>query len=190
MRAVLLRKGMSGGVRSIDRDNTPLVSPRSGSTGDFSRRYNFPDLGSTVGYSHAVYGQSGLEASLDPYLRGLGRHIPTWSVWWHHLLYGRPPPGLDIRLSVDMNLQQIADEMLGDRAVGSVILLNAGNGEILSLASHPTFDPNQLEDNWLRIWSTIPKTPLLNRAIQGQYQPGTALGSFLLAALTAEGGDI
>jgi peptidoglycan glycosyltransferase len=93
---------------------------------------------------------------------------------------------LDIRLSIDMNLQQIADEMLGDRA-GAVILLNAGNGEILSLASHPTFDPNQLDEKWSDLVNDA-QTPLLNRAIQGQYQPGTALGSFLLAALTGEGG--
>jgi cell division protein FtsW (lipid II flippase) len=168
----------------FDRENTPLVST-NGSTGDYSRRYNFPELGSTIGYSHPVYGQSGLEASLDPYLRGLEGHSDL-VVWWNHLLYGRPPPGLDMRLSIDMNMQQIADEMLGDR-VGAVILLNAGNGEILSLTSHPTFDPNQLDEKWSDLVNDA-QTPLLNRAIQGQYQPGTALGSFLLAALTGEGG--
>ncbi len=168
----------------FDRDNTVLVST-TGTTGEFSRHYNFPKLGSTVGYSHPIYGQSGLEASLDPFLRGLEGNNDL-VVWWHHLLYGRPPPGLDIRLSMDMELQQIADELLADRA-GALILLNAENGEILSLASHPTFDPNQLDENWLDLVNDD-QTPLLNRAVQGQYPPGTALGSFLLAALTAEGG--
>jgi hypothetical protein len=167
-----------------DRNNTPLATT-SGSTGDFSRSYNFPDIGSTVGYSHAIYGQSGLEASLDPYLRGLEGN-PDLVVWWNHLLYGRPPSGLDVRLSIDMNLQQVADEFLGDRA-GVMILMNAENGEILSLASHPTFDPNQLEENWFDLVNDA-STPLLNRAIQGRYQPGTALGPFLLAALTTKGG--
>jgi cell division protein FtsW (lipid II flippase) len=168
----------------FDRDNIPLVTT-TGSTGEYSRHYNLPNLGSTVGYSHPVYGQSGLEASLDPYLRGLEGNARL-EIWWNHLLYGRPPPGLDVRLSLDMDLHQVADELLGDRA-GALILLNAENGEILSLASHPTFDPNQLEENWLELVNDD-KTPLLNRAIQGQYPPGTALGPFLMAALTAEGG--
>lgn len=168
----------------FDRDNTPLVTT-TGSSGDFSRSYNFPDLGSTVGYSHPVYGQSGLEASLDPYLRGLEGHSDL-IVWWNHLLYGRPPPGLDVRLSLDMKIQQKADELLADRA-GALVLLNAGNGEILSLASHPTFNPNNLDDDWFDLVNDA-RAPLINRGIQGRYQPGTALGSFLLAALTAEGG--
>jgi cell division protein FtsW (lipid II flippase) len=168
----------------LDRDNTPLVTT-TGTTGDFSRNYKFPELGSLVGYSNAIYGQSGLEASLDPYLRGLAGHSDLL-VWWNHLLYGQPPPGVDVRLSLDMDLQQEADEMLGDQT-GALVLLNAGNGEVLALASHPTFDANQLEEIWPELVNDA-NTPLLNRVIQGQYQPGTALGSFLLVALTAEGG--
>ena len=125
----------------LDRDNT-LLAFSTGSSGDISRIYNFPELGSLVGYSHTVYGQSGLEASLDPYLRGL-RGNSDLLVWWNHLLYGQPPPGLDVRLSLDMDLQHKADEMLMEQA-GALVLMNAGNGEILALASHPTFETNQL----------------------------------------------
>ncbi len=167
----------------LDRNNNPLVTS-TGEIGDFSRIYNFPELGSLVGYSHAVYGQSGLEASLDPYLRGLRGHS-SLLVWWHHLLYGQPPSGLDVRLSIDMDLQRRADEMLGEHT-GALVLMNAGNGEVLALASHPTYDPNQLEE----IWSDLindETSPLLNRAIQGQYQPGTVMGSFLLAEIIAQG---
>ena len=168
----------------LDRNNVPLVSTQ-GITEEFSRVYNFPELGSLVGYSHAVYGQSGLEASLDPYLRGL-EGPSDLAVWWNHLLFGQPPPGVDVRLSLDIGLQNTADELLGDHT-GALVLLNAGNGEILALASHPTYDPRQLEDIWPELISDE-KTPLLNRVLQGQYKPGTALGPFLLAALTAEGG--
>lgn len=170
--------------RILDRDNTPLVTT-TGTTGDFSRIYKFPELGSLVGYSHAIYGQSGLEASLDPYLRGFTGQSDLL-VWWNHLLYGQPPPGLDVRLSLDMDLQQKADELLGDRA-GALVMLNAGNGEILALASHPTFDANRLDEIWFDLVNDT-NTSLLNRVVQGQYQPGTALGPFLLAGLTAEGG--
>jgi cell division protein FtsI/penicillin-binding protein 2 len=107
-------------------------------------------------------------------------------VWWNHLLYGQPPPGVDVRLSLDLDMQQKADELLGDHA-GALVVVNAGNGEILALASHPTYDPTRLEEIWSDLVNDT-KTPLLNRALQGQYHPGTALGPFLLAALTAEGG--
>ncbi|MBE9473769.1 MAG: hypothetical protein IMY85_02695, partial [Chloroflexi bacterium] len=168
----------------LDRENIPLVGTE-GAIGDYSRVYNFPKLGSLVGYSHAVYGQSGLEASLDPYLRGL-RGPSELQMWWNHLLYGQPPPGVDIRLSLDMEMQQRADELLGDH-VGALVLLNAGNGELLALASRPTYDPTHLEEIWPELVNDT-NTPLINRALQGQYQPGTALGPFLLAALTAEAG--
>ena len=83
------------------------MSEQLARTGDFEREYKYPDLGSLVGYSDPAYGLSGLEASLDPYLRGLEGHSDLL-VWWHHLLYGQPPPGLDIRLNLDMELQQKA----------------------------------------------------------------------------------
>jgi cell division protein FtsW (lipid II flippase) len=167
----------------LDRDNVPLVSTQ-GFSGEYARVYNFAGLGSLIGYSHAVYGQSGLEESLDPYLRGLLGNSDL-IVWWNHLLYGQPPPGIDVRLSLDIGLQQKADELLGDQK-GALVLLNADSGEILALASHPTYDPSQLEENWSELISDE-NTPLLNRVMQGQYKPGTALGPFLLAALTAEG---
>jgi cell division protein FtsW (lipid II flippase) len=168
----------------VDRENIPLVSTQ-GSTGDYSRVYYLPGLGSLVGYSHAVYGQSGLEASLDPYLRGLQGHSDL-VVWWNHLLYGQPPAGVDVRLSLDINLQREANQLLGDHT-GALVLLNAKSGEILALSSHPTYDPPQLEDIWQELISDE-DTPLLNRVLQGQYKPGPALGPFLLGGLTAEGG--
>lgn len=167
----------------VDRNNLTLVETE-GSSGNYSRVYNFPELGPLIGYSHPVYGLSGLEAVLDPYLRGLEGNS-QFSIWWSHLLYGQPPPGLDIRLSLDYELQQTADELISDE-VGGLVLLNAGNGEILSLASRPTFDANTLEDNWLQLVND-PDTPLLNRVVQGQYQPGPAIGQFILAALKADG---
>ncbi len=168
----------------LDRENIPLVST-TGEIGDYSRIYHFPQLGSLVGYSHPVYGQSGLEASLDPYLRGL-RGPSELQVWWNHLLYGQPPPGVDVRLNLDIDFQEKADDLLGDQS-GALVLLNAGNGDLLAITSHPTFNPSQLEDNWMELVND-PETPLINRALQGQYQPGTALGAFLLATIAGEGG--
>ena len=167
-----------------DRENALIVGT-SGATGELERDYQYPDLGSLVGYSHPGYGQSGLEAILDPYLRGLEGHSALM-VWWHHLLYGQPPPGLDVRLNLDMELVQKASQMIGD-SIGALVLMNAENGEILSLTSRPSYDPATLDETWSDLVSDE-NTPLLNRVVQGRYQPGTVLGPFLLAALSAEDG--
>ncbi|MGB3701798.1 MAG: FtsW/RodA/SpoVE family cell cycle protein [Anaerolineales bacterium] len=166
-----------------DRENNPIVST-DGITGELTRVYEYPDLGSLIGYTHPVYGQSGLEASLDPYLRGLSGRSELL-VWWNHLLYGQPPPGVDVRLNLDMELQQKANQLLDDQN-GALVLLNADNGEILTLVSQPTYDPADIDEIWAELVSDT-ETPLLNRVIQGRYQPGTTLGPFLLAALTAGG---
>jgi peptidoglycan glycosyltransferase len=58
--------------------------------------------------------------------------------------------------------------------------MNAQTGEILAMGSHPGFDANQLAQEWPNLIQDS-QSPLLNRASQGQYSPGTALGPFLLA---------
>lgn len=153
----------------LDRHNIPLVETE-GQPGAYTRLYEVPALGPVLGYNHPVYGQAGLEATLDPYLRGQTGNNPL-TIWWHHLLYGTPPPGLDIRLTLDLNLQNTADELLGEQA-GAVVLLNAQNGEILALASHPTYDPNQLDEIWAALIEAE-HAPLLNRATQGRYPSGS-----------------
>lgn len=161
----------------IDRQNRPLVNS-IGEVGSLTRIYHYPALSPVIGYTHPVYGQTGLELDLDPYLRGLSGN-PTLQIWWEHLLHGEPPPGLDVRLSIDLTLQARADELLGAHH-GALVLINARTGETLAIASHPTYDANQLDE----IGDTLlasEHSPLLNRALQGSYAPGTALAPFLLA---------
>ena len=162
----------------LDRHET-LINTTQGESGSYVRVYLYPDLASVTGYTNPVYGQTGLEASLDPYLRGLQGN-PASSIWWDHLVYGQPPPGLDIRLSLDLALQQRTDALLRDQA-GAVVLLNAESGEILAMASHPTFDPNKLDEQASALLQD-PKSPLLNRAAQELYPPGEALQPFFQAA--------
>jgi hypothetical protein len=164
----------------LDRHNTALVATL-GEPGQYYRRVLYPPLSNILGYSHAVYGQSGLEASLDDYLRGL-RGNPGLRLWWNHLLYGQPPPGLDVRLSLDGDLLRLADQALGEH-VGALVLLNAANGEILAMASHPTFDANHLDEIWEQLIKD-PRSPLLNRATLGRYPLGE-LDEFLFPAGSA-----
>jgi cell division protein FtsI/penicillin-binding protein 2 len=161
----------------VDRNNTP-ISSTTGQAGSFTRLYEYPDLAPITGYNHAIYGQSGLEASMDEYLRGL-RGNPAALIWWSHILYGMSPPGLDVRLSIDLVLQRRADEMLTGHS-GAVVLMNAQNGEILVMASHPTFNPNHLDEIGSRL-NQDPGKPLINRAVQGVYPSGSLLEPFNLA---------
>lgn len=166
----------------LDRRSQPIVIIR-GEVGAYERVYLFPEMGAVIGYNHPVYGQAGVEASLDPYLRGL-KGNPELIIWWHHVLYGQPPPGRDVRLTIDSGLQKLTDRLLiGKR--GGAILLNAMSGEILVMASHPAFNANRLDEIWSDL-VTDPDTPLVNRVIQGHYQAGSSLGPILLAAVSAQ----
>ncbi len=168
---------------SILDSHERVLAESSGQPGAILRRYPYPALGPLLGYTDPVYGQAGLETSLDPYLRGL-QGYPTLTIWWEHLLYGQPPPGLDVRLSIDLDLQTTADNLLkGHR--GALVLINAHTGEILAMASSPTFDANQLDSNWESLVDD-PGSPLFNRAAMGLYPAGTALGPFLLASSNQE----
>ena len=85
-------------------------------------------------------------------------------------------PGKQIQLTIDYDLQQVAEQSLGQRP-GAVVVLNPQNGEVLAMVSRPTPDPN---DFAVRIsakdWKELnedPLRPLLNRAIQAQLAPGS-----------------
>ena len=95
----------------LARDGQPLTVT-SGEPGEYTRQYLYPPLSPLLGYTDPTYGQSGLEASMDPYLRGV-QGYPALTIWWSHLLDGQPPPGLDLRLTLDLDLQRLADETAG-----------------------------------------------------------------------------
>lgn len=87
-----------------------------------------------------------------------------------------PIPGQDIMLTLDYDLQNRAEELLSGRE-GAVVVLNAKTGEVLALASFPTFDPNKFisrfsAEEWLDLLQD-PEFPLENRAIRGLYAPGS-----------------
>ena len=85
-------------------------------------------------------------------------------------------PGQDINLTLDFALQSKAEELLKGRE-GAVVVLDPKTGEILALASFPTFDPNKFisrfsPEEWLNLLQD-PEFPLENRAIRGLYAPGS-----------------
>jgi penicillin-binding protein 2 len=127
-----------------------------------------------------VVGKSGLERQYNDILMGTDgmRRVIVNSVGKEvdHLSQQDPIPGKEIQLSVDMDLQQVAEQSLGARP-GAVVALDPRTGEVLAMVSRPTPDPN---DFAVRIsgkeWKELnedPLKPLLNRAIQAQLAPGS-----------------
>jgi len=161
----------------LDRNNT-VIAKSSGNPGEYTRELLYPALSATVGYSNSNYGQTGIEASMDGYLRGVAGN-ETSSIWLARELYGQYPQGLNIRLSLDLTLQEKADALLMGKT-GGLVVLNADTGEVLAIANSPTFDANKLDDQW-QTWIQDATAPLLNRMTLGQYPVGTSTGAFLLA---------
>lgn len=169
----------------LDNNNQP-INITTGTSGSLSREYLYPNLAPITGYTHPVYGQAGLEGALDNYLRGLQGN-PGSLIFWNELLYGTPPTGLDVRLSLDLSLQAKADELLGSHQ-GAIILMNAKTGEILVMASHPTYDPNKLGEEGDALSQSL-NSPLLNRATQGLYPPGDVIEPLVVAKFGDEDPD-
>jgi cell division protein FtsW (lipid II flippase)/cell division protein FtsI/penicillin-binding protein 2 len=163
--------------RILDRGNTVLANVEIAEDGVVTRRYPVPEAAPALGYASLRYGTSRIEAAFDAELRGEARR-DAWQAAWDDLLH-RPPQGHDVQLTLDAALQTQAQQALADYA-GAVVLLDATTGEILVLASSPTFDPQRLDETWDTLRED-PAAPLVNRATQGLYQPGTALQTVILA---------
>lgn len=167
----------------LDRQNRP-IAVTTGQAGDYGRQVTDPYLGPIIGYTHPLYGQAGLEASLNPYLTGR-QGYPVSTILMSNLLYAQNPPGLDVRLALDQSIQIEVDNLLAGHT-GAAVLLNARTGEVLAIASHPGFDPNLLDQNWDK-WVKDGRALFLDRATQGQYPVGAGLGPFLLALNLSQG---
>ncbi|MCB2202800.1 FtsW/RodA/SpoVE family cell cycle protein [bacterium] len=161
----------------VDRNTQVLISSE-GETGELSRvNYTIP-LSPILGYTDPVYGQTGIEAAMYEYLRGLAGYTGL-DPDVRDLLYNQPMPGLDVRLTLDLNLQSTADDLLGDQS-GAILLMNAASGEIMAMASHPYFNSNELDGNWETLLEDE-NAPLVNRTTQGLYPAGGTLFPFILA---------
>ncbi|MDI1245393.1 MAG: penicillin-binding protein 2 [Rhodoferax sp.] len=97
-------------------------------------------------------------------------------------------PGQTVKLSIDIKLQQLVEDMFGERR-GALVALDPKTGEVLAFVSKPTFDPNLFvegidQESWQGLNESIDK-PLLNRALRGTYPPGSTYKPFMaLAALS------
>lgn len=138
-------------------------------------------------------GKSGFEKTYDESLRGTEGNL-TYEV----NAYGRimreiekkdGEKGKDLDLTIDIRLQQKAYEAFGNES-GAAVVLNVHTGEILAFVSVPSFDPNLFVDGIsIKNWNTLlydEKTPMTDKAVSGQYSPGSTFKIVVaLAALEA-----
>ena len=131
-------------------------------------------------FAREMCGRSGLEGFYDGFLRGVpgeekllvdarGFATREWTVI-------EPQRGPDLVLSLDIRIQQIVERQLVDEC-GACVVMNPRNGEILAMASSPTFDLNAfvpiLSHSLYEKHANDPRQPLLNRASGGAYAPGS-----------------
>lgn len=101
-----------------------------------------------------------------------------------------PSPGHDIVLTLDIELQQFITNRLKEKKAAAVVVMEVNTGDVLALVSIPSFDPNAFStgigsDQWRKILAN-PYKPLTNKAIAGQYAPGSTFKmAVMLAALEA-----
>ena len=167
--------------RISERDLERLAKKEEESGGDLLANYNGTDY----------IGKEGLEKSYEQVLHGTtgyqevevtagGRAVRTLS-------RTNAQAGHKLVLSLDIRLQQVAEEAFGDRR-GALVAIEPATGDVLAYVSKPTFDPNLFvegidADNWKAL-NESPDKPLINRPLTGTYPPGSTFKPFMaLAAL-------
>jgi len=148
-------------------------------------------------YPHVKSGDSigryGVEKSFEPFLQGRrgGRQVEVD-------VNGRvvkvlktvaPASGNDLHLTLDLSLQQVAEEMLSDKE-GAVVAIDPSNGDVLVMASSPAFDQNDFiggisSKKWGRLMDN-PGHPMTNKAIQAEYPPASTYKTLTAIAALEE----
>ncbi|HEY3073210.1 MAG TPA: penicillin-binding transpeptidase domain-containing protein, partial [Candidatus Limnocylindrales bacterium] len=169
------RKSPRGQI--VDRDGMVLASSRRDQNGETYRVYADRAMSPVIGYASRQFGTAGLERAYDAQLTGAVRPDPVSDLL--KKFESDPFDPQKLTLSISLPLQKAAVRALGsDR--GAVVMLDPRTGEILTLASTPTYDASDITQpdtsaasdafNALR---QSQARPLLPRATQGLYVPGS-----------------
>jgi peptidoglycan glycosyltransferase len=140
-----------------------------------------------VGYWSTRYGATGIEIANNTDLSSIAGEPQTLDDLINRAT-GGPQPGNNVVLTLDPELQELAYQELQGSLTGrgSVVAINPKTGEILAMASSPSFDPNNIDDNYPEL-ASAPDAPLINRATQSLYPPGSVF-KMITAAAALEAG--
>ena len=137
-------------------------------------------VGIELSYERELHGTTGVE---EVEVDAGGRAVRTLSRL-------APASGNDLTLTIDIRLQEVAEEAFGENR-GALVAIDPTNGEVLALVSKPGFDPNLFVEgidsaNW-ELLNESPDKPLLNRPLRGAYPPGSTIKPFLALSALASG---
>jgi peptidoglycan glycosyltransferase len=187
---------------SFDKDRGPIIvageaiasSVESDDDFGYQRVYaDGPEYAPATGFFSIVFGMTGIELAADSTLQGTSDSLFLDRL--QDLVTGKQPQGGAVELTLDPAAQDAAWEGLGDQA-GAVVALDPATGEILALASSPSYDPNALAghdsgkvNDAYQALLADPGNPLWNRAIAGNlYAPGSTF-KLVTAAAALESGE-
>lgn len=145
----------------VDRDGKPLAESVSTDVG-YRRVYASPSVSHITGYFHQRYGMTGLEKAYNSSLS----------------------QGQTVRTTIALPLQKHMEELMAGK-VGAAVAMDPKTGAVLALVSYPYVDGNRLDESWSD-YLQDERSPFVNRAVQGQYPPGSAIKPLVLGAAFAE----
>jgi peptidoglycan glycosyltransferase len=186
------RNVVRGEIR--DRDGHLLATSKKDVNGEPYRVYPSKAVAPLIGYASRLFGTAGLERAYDAELTGIRGPDPVDELMAKFTADRYRPQ--DLRLSLSLDLQKEAVRLLGNDR-GSVVMLDPRNGEVLAMASTPTYDAGAIADPdtaraAFAATSADPAKPFLDRAVQGRYVPGsvfkivTAIAGLGSGAITPE----
>ncbi len=152
----------------LARDGTVLVTSRETADGQ-ERVYNYGGMyAQALGYYG--HGKAGVERVYNHYL---WRSHVNFAEQMVHTARGELNEGDSVITTLDPRLQEIAYDALRQYEGGAVVALDPSTGEILCMASWPSYDPNEISDIWEEINEDETSSVLVNRATSGYYMPGS-----------------
>lgn len=167
----------------ITSDGVVLAESRK-TDSRYTRSYPAGNLAAhVVGYSSYKYQKSGLEEKFNSYL--LGKQSGASFVEELMQQFNKPEKrGNNLILTIDSRLQKAAQSNLEGKK-GAVVILDPKTGAVLAMAANPTYDPNRIEADWQNI-TRDENAPLVNRATEGRYPPGSSFKIITAAAALEE----
>ena len=158
-----------------DRNGNVLAHNIRGANGELLREYPYFVAAPVVGYKSTLFGTAGLEHAYDGQLTGLLSLSPGDELM--RKFREQPYNPSDLMTSLDVELQRVGMDLLGDQR-GAIVAIEPSTGRVLALVSTPTFNPNRIVDpdggrRYVADLRERDDSPLLNRATQGLYVPGS-----------------
>ncbi len=166
-----------GYVGSISEDDLQRIDPA-----DYFGTVTIGKTGIERHYESSLHGAGGFREVL---VNAEGRSVAAFGETSMELRDKQPVAGADLDLTLDIELQRVAEEAMAGRR-GAVVALDPSNGDVLVFASLPDFDPNKfargISTTDYRALTGDPDQPLYNRALRGTYPPGSTIKPLMALA--------